>query len=97
MLKNQFQRHQKKIEQISLDALVPQNHLVRKIAKVIDFEFIREAVAPLYCLNNGRPAEDPVRLFKIMLLGYLFGIPSERRLVQEILVNLAYRWFLEWD
>jgi transposase len=74
--------------------LVPQNHLVRKIAKVMDFEFIRDAVAPLYSPNNGRPAEDLVRLFKIMLLGYLFGISSERRLVQEIQVNLAYRWFL---
>ncbi|WP_255307229.1 IS1182 family transposase [Gilliamella sp. App6-5] len=94
MLKKPTPATPEKIEQISLDALVPQNHLVRKIAKVIDFEFIREAVAPLYCPNNGRPAEDPVRLFKIMLLGYLFGIPSERRLVQEIQVNLAYRWFL---
>lgn len=84
----------KKIEHISLDELVPQNHLVRKIAKTIDFEFIRDAVAPLYCKGNGRPAEDPVRLFKMMLLGYLFGISSERRLVQEIHVNLAYRWFL---
>ncbi|WP_392563270.1 IS1182 family transposase [Orbus wheelerorum] len=84
----------KKIEHISLDELVPQNHLVRKIAKTIDFEFIRDAVAPLYCKDNGRPAEDPVRLFKMMLLGYLFGISSERRLVQEIQVNLAYRWFL---
>ncbi|OCG39649.1 hypothetical protein A9G25_09540 [Gilliamella sp. Bif1-4] len=61
--------------------LVPENHLVRKIAKVMDFEFIQEAVAPLYCPNNGRLAEDPVRLLKIMLLGYLFGIPSEHRLV----------------
>ncbi|MWP70088.1 IS5/IS1182 family transposase, partial [Gilliamella sp. Lep-s5] len=73
MLKKPTPATPEKIEQISLDALVPQNRLVRKIAKVIDFEFIREAVAPLYWPNNGRPAEDPVRLFKIMLLGYLFG------------------------
>ncbi|CBY26974.1 hypothetical protein Y11_12071 [Yersinia enterocolitica subsp. palearctica Y11] len=43
---------------------------------------------------NGRPAVDPVRLIKMMLLGYLFGVPSERRLVKEIQVNVAYRWFL---
>ncbi|SCC31341.1 hypothetical protein GA0061080_10777, partial [Gilliamella intestini] len=51
MLKKPTPATPEKIEQISLDALVPQNHLVRKIAKVIDFEFIREAVAPLYCPN----------------------------------------------
>ncbi|WP_446469153.1 IS1182 family transposase [Xenorhabdus stockiae] len=81
-------------ETLSLDALVPQHHLVRQVDAALDFEFIRELVAPLYCHNNGRPAIDPVMLIKMMLLGYLFGIPSERRLVQEIQVNLAYRWFL---
>ncbi len=73
---------------------MPQNHLVRQVDAALDFEFIRDLVAPLYCRNNGRPAIDPVMLIKMMLLGYLFGIPSERRLVQEIQVNLAYRWFL---
>ncbi len=51
-------------------------------------------MAHLYCPNNGRPAIVPVRLIKMMLQGYLFGIPSERRLVKEIQVNVAYRWFL---
>lgn len=81
-------------ETITLDELVPEDHLVRKIDAAIDFEFIRDTVAHLYCPNNGRPAIDPVRLIKMMLLGYLFGIPSERRLVKEIQVNVAYRWFL---
>ncbi|MCC8422939.1 transposase, partial [Photorhabdus thracensis] len=81
-------------ETLSLDELVPKNHLVRQVDAAIDFEFIRELVAPLYCHNNGRPAIDPVMLIKMMLLGYLFGVPSERRLVQEIQVNVAYRWFL---
>lgn len=75
--------------------MVPDDHLVRKIDAAIDFDFIRDEVAHLYCANNGRPAVDPVRLFKIMLLGYLFGIPSERKLVKEIEVNVAYRWFLK--
>ncbi len=78
----------------SLDERVSKNHLVRQVDAALDFEFIRELVAPLYCHNNGRPAIDPVMLIKMMLLGYLFGIPSERRLVQEIQVNVAYRWFL---
>lgn len=81
-------------ETITLDELVPEDHLVRKIDAAIDFEFIRDAVAHLYCPDNGRPAVDPVRLIKMMLLGYLFGVPSERRLVKEIQVNVAYRWFL---
>ncbi|MCC4105746.1 IS1182 family transposase [Serratia ureilytica] len=85
---------QYQFEMVTLEELVPEDHLVRKIDAVIDFEFIRDAVAHLYCPDNGRPAIDPVRLIKMMLLGYLFGIPSERRLVREIQVNNAYRWFL---
>lgn len=49
---------------------------------------------PLYCANNGRPAIDPVLLFKMLFIGYLFGIRSERQLEKEIQVNVAYRWFL---
>lgn len=85
---------QYQFEMVTLEELVPEDHLVRKIDATIDFEFIRDAVAHLYCPDNGRPAIDPVRLIKIMLLGYLFGVPSERRLVKEIQVNNAYRWFL---
>ncbi|WP_407062047.1 IS1182 family transposase [Brenneria tiliae] len=85
---------QYQFEMVTLEELVPEDHLVRKIDAAIDFEFIRDTVTHLYCPNNGRPAIDPVRLIKMMLLGYLFGIPSERRLVKEIQVNVAYRWFL---
>jgi len=85
---------QYQFEMVTLEELVPEDHLVRKIDATIDFEFIRDAVKHLYCADNGRPAIDPVRLIKMMLLGYLFGIPSERRLVKEIQVNNAYRWFL---
>ncbi|MGR5448141.1 IS1182 family transposase [Vibrio jasicida] len=85
---------QYEIEMVTMEQLVPKDHLVRKIDKAIDFEFIRDEVAQLYCKDNGRPPIDPVRLFKIILLGYLFGIKSERQLVKEIEVNVAYRWFL---
>lgn len=57
-------------------------------------EFIRDAVNHLYCADNGHPAIAPVRLIKMMMPGYLFGIPSERRLVKEIRVNVIYRGFL---
>lgn len=85
---------QYELEMVAIDQLVPQDHLVRLIDLAIDFEFIRDEVSHLYCANNGRPAVDPVRFFKILFLGYLFGVPSERRLIKEIQVNVAYRWFL---
>ena len=85
---------QYELEMVTMEQLVPKDHLVRKIDKAIDFEFIRDEVAHLYCKDNGRPPVDPVRLFKIILLGYIFGIKSERQLVKEIEVNVAYRWFL---
>ncbi|MBV6305394.1 IS1182 family transposase [Candidimonas humi] len=86
--------YQHELEMVTLESLVPSDHLVRKIAAAIDLEFIRERVAHLYCADNGRPALDPVLLFKLLLLGYLFGIRSERQLIREVQVNVAYRWFL---
>ena len=85
---------QYEFETVYINELVPEDHLVRLIDMAIDFEFIRDEVAHLYCQNNGRPSVDPVRFFKILFLGYLFGISSERRLIKEIQVNVAYRWFL---
>lgn len=85
---------QHQLEMVILDDLVPKDHLLRKISKVIDFSFIREYTRGLYCLNNGRPAIDPEILFKILFIGYLYGIRSERQLIKDIQVNVAYRWFL---
>ena len=82
------------MEFVCIEELVPKDHLLRKIDRVIDFEFIREKVKELYCADNGRPAVDPVVLFKMLFLGYLFGVRSERQLVREIQVNVAYRWFI---
>jgi transposase len=81
------------LEIVTLEELVPADHLLRKIARAIDFGFIRERVAHLYCPDNGRPALDPEVLFKMLLIGYLFGVRSERQLMREIAVNVAYRWF----
>src|SRR5512140_1132145 len=85
---------QSSMEFVSIEQLVPEDHLLRKIEKVIDFSFIREKVKGLYCADNGRPAIDPVVLFKMLFIGYLYGIRSERQLVRDIQVNVAYRWFL---
>lgn len=82
------------MEVVTLDQLVPQDHLLRKIDEHIDFDFIYDLVADKYCPDNGRPSIDPVVLFKMIFIGYLYGIRSERRLADEINVNLAYRWFL---
>lgn len=79
---------------VTLESLVPRDHLLRKIDAVLDFSFIHDRVAELYCADNGRPALDPVVMFKALFVGYLFGIRSERQLVREIEVNVAYRWFL---
>lgn len=81
-------------EFVSIDSLVPQDHILRKVDKYIDFSFIDDLVKDLYCHDNGRPAVDPKVLFKMLLLGYLFGIRSERQIVREVQVNVAYRWFL---
>ena len=85
------------MELVILSDLVPKDHLLRKIAKAIEFDFIYEKVKGLYCADNGRPAVDPIVLFKMLFIGYLFGIRSERQLVRDIEVNVAYRWFLGFD
>lgn len=82
------------MEFVTIDELVPQDHLLRKIDKTVDFSFIHELVKDLYCADNGRPALDPTMLFKLLFIGYLFGIRSERQLIREVQVNVAYRWFL---
>ena len=82
------------LEMVTLESLVPKDHLLRLIDAHISFDFIRTECEPLYCPNNGRPALDPVMLFKMLFVGYLFGVRSERRLIKEIEVNVAYRWFV---
>jgi len=79
---------------INLDDYVPQGYLLRAIRKSVDFGFIYDKVRPL-CSDVGRASIDPVLLIKMLLLGYLYGIPSERKLEEEVKLNLAYRWFLD--
>lgn len=86
-----------KFQMCLLEDLVPKDHLLRKVNQYIDFSFIKELTYHLYCHDNGRPAIDPVVLFKMLFVGYIYGIRSERRLVEEFNVNLAYRWFIGYD
>lgn len=78
---------------VILEQLVPENHLLRKIDRSIDFSFIGKLCAPLYSENVGRPAVDPEILFRMLFVGYLYGIRSERRLEEEINYSFAYKWF----
>lgn len=89
-----IENKQQSFELVSLEELVPQDHLFVKWINIIDFSFIHEKVGLLYCADNGRPAIDPTVLFKMIFLGYFHGIRSERQLEHEIQTNLAYRWFL---
>jgi transposase len=84
---------QNEAEFVFIEDLVPQDHLLRKIDRYIDFSFIGEKVRPYYSENTGRPS-DPILLFKMMFIGYFYGIRSERQLEQEVKTNVAYRWFL---
>ena len=75
-----------------LEDHVPADHLLRRIDAVLDFGFVRRALAPYYS-STGRPSVDPELMLRMLLIGYLHGIRSERRLCDEVHLNLAYRWF----
>ncbi len=82
---------------VDLEGMVPQDHLLRKIDKVVDFNHIYDLVEHLYCEDNGRPAVDPVVLVKMVLIQHLYGIKSLRQTVKEVDMNIAYRWFIGYD
>ena len=81
---------------LTIDDLVPQDHLVRKIDAALDFEFIYPIVEATYS-DLGRPSIDPVILIKLVFIQYLFGIRSMRQTIKEVDTNVAYRWFLGYS
>ena len=85
---------QSKIVFMTMEEIVPEDSIFRKIDKYIDFTFIYEEVKDLYCENNGRPSIDPVVLFKIVFIQALDGIKSMRQTCKKIKVDAEYRWFL---
>ena len=72
------------VEFLSLEDLVPIDHILRKIDSAVDFTHIYDFVEDLYCPDNGRPSIDPIVLFKMVLIQHVFGIPSLRRTAEEI-------------
>jgi len=76
----------------NLDKHVPADHLLRKIDRFLDFSQLRSRLEPFYS-HTGRPSVDPELMVRMLLVGYCFGIRSERRLCEEVHLNLAYRWF----
>ncbi len=78
---------------VRMEEVVPENHLLRLVDRHIDFNFIREKVKHLYS-HTGRPSIDPEILLRMLLIGYLYGITSERRLCEEVKMHIGYRWFV---
>lgn len=84
---------QGEMEVVILEQMIPEDHLLRRIDRAIDFSSIHKLCEPLYCLDNGRPGTDPELLFRMFFVGYLYRVKSERRLEEEVNYNLAYKWF----
>jgi transposase len=79
--------------EFSLEGHVPERHLLRSIDRFVELDGLRQELAPFYS-QMGRPSVDPELLIRMLIVGYCFGIRSERRLCEEVHLNLAYRWFL---
>lgn len=94
MLNKKNRQITNQVELISIDQLVPENHLLRAVEASIDFDFIYDEVRHMYSEDTGRPSIDPVVLIKLIMLQALYGIKSMRQTISEAEVNLAYRWFL---
>lgn len=79
-----------------MDSLVPEDHFLKRLERLVSFDFVR-GITKSYYSHTGKPSIDPVVLVKMLLIGYLFDIRSERKLVEEISLNLAYRWYIGYD
>lgn len=86
----------KLLYEVNLDGLVSEEHFLVKLDRAISFDWVRERTRSYYS-HTGKPSIDPVVLVKMLLIGYLYGITSERRLADEIHYNLAYRWYVGYD
>jgi len=90
------QKESKLFYNFSLSSRVPKDHFLCKVEESVDFGFIHELARPYYS-HTGQPSIDPVVLLKMMLIGYFYDITSERKLAQELRVNLAFMYFLGYD
>jgi len=76
-----------------LSSLIPDDHILKQVDKVLDLSWLRGEVADLYCCDNGRPSIDPESALRLMLAGFFQGVVHDRKLMREAQVNLAIRWF----
>src|SRR5579871_1017564 len=92
IMMGQHERSEALFYYFRLEDQIPENHLLRLIDKHVSFEFVWQQLKGSYS-DTGRPSVDPELLLRILLIGYLYGITSERRLVEELRMHLAWRWF----
>ena len=92
MMGQQAGAHDQLFYSFNLDSHIPVDHLLRRIDRVLDLNDLRRHLAPFYS-HTGRPSIDPELMIRMLVIGYCFGIRSERRLCEEVHLNLAYRWF----
>lgn len=78
--------------EFNLEKCVPADHLLRRIDRFLDLSALREHLQDYYS-HTGRPSFDPELMIRMLIVGYCYGIRSERRLCEEVSLNLAYRWF----
>src|SRR5687768_11054160 len=92
MMGRQVGMQERLFYEFDLDERVPGDHLLRKITSVLDLSGLRRQLRPFYS-DTGRPSVDPELMIRMLIVGYCMGIRSERRLCEEVHLNLAYRWF----
>ena len=92
MMGEQLGRRERLFYEFCLEDRVPATHFLRKIDAVLDLDWLRAELKPFYS-HTGRPSVDPELMIRMLLIGYSHSIRSERRLCQEVELNLAYRWF----
>jgi len=80
-----------------LESLVPEDHKLRRLGRVLDLSFVHDVVKDRYCQTNGRPSIDPEVVIRLFLLQALEGLSSVRELMRQVQVNLAYRWFIGYE
>lgn len=94
MLGRQDRRQEELFVACSLRDLIPDDHILKRVDKVLDLSWLRDEVKDCYCLDNGRPGVDPESAVRLMLAGLFQGIIHDRKLMREAQVNLAIRWFV---
>ncbi len=92
MMGRQTRGQEQLFYEFSLDEVVPADHLVRRLDAVLDTSWVHEELAPFYSAL-GRPSIDPELMIRMLIIGYVFAIRSEREICRDVQVNLAYRWF----